>query len=106
MSETVPNGWETALIVHVFKRGDKTQIQNYRPISLLENFHKLFEKCSEMHIRKSMLPLELMQEGFQPQSGTLDQVACIEKNISHYVVEMLRQLFDFNRTSVKIKDKI
>ena len=141
---TVPCGWQKALIIPIFKKGDKTQIQNYRPIALLENFRKLFEKCLAMHVRNNMIPLEIMQGGFQPQRGTLDQIAClenimlsyrkvyrknpvvcfldikaaydtvdrsilydncIEKNISYHVVELLRQLFDFNRASVKIKEQ-
>lgn len=142
---TVPCGWQKALIIPIFKKGDKTQVQNYRPIALLENFRKLFEKCLAVHIRKTMVPLEILQGGFQPERGTLDQIAClenimlsyrkvyrrnpvvsfldiraaydtvdrsilydncIEKKISFHVVELLRQLFDFNRASVKIKEQI
>lgn len=38
-----PDTWKTAKIIPVFKKGDNTIIKNYRPISILCNFSKLFE---------------------------------------------------------------
>ena len=39
-----PNILKTAKICPIFKSGNKTDAQNYRPISLLPNFSKIFEK--------------------------------------------------------------
>ena len=38
-----PDIWKKAIICPVFKKGDVTDITNYRPISLLCNFAKVFE---------------------------------------------------------------
>ena len=39
-----PDSWKLANITPVFKKGDKQQIKNYRPISLLTISGKLLEK--------------------------------------------------------------
>lgn len=38
-----PEGLETALIKLLYKKGDKSKIDNYRPVSLLPVFSKIFE---------------------------------------------------------------
>ena len=37
--------WKQANVVPVFKKGEKTEVSNYRPISLLSCIGKVFEKC-------------------------------------------------------------
>jgi hypothetical protein len=38
-----PAIWKTARVVPVFKKGDRSCIENYRPVSICSNFSKLFE---------------------------------------------------------------
>jgi len=40
-----PNGWKKGNIVPILKKGDKSIVKNYRPVSLLPVLSKLFEKC-------------------------------------------------------------
>ena len=39
-----PDQLKTAKVVPVFKKGDKLLVSNYRPISLLSNLNKIYEK--------------------------------------------------------------
>jgi hypothetical protein len=39
-----PSVWKKAFLVPIFKKGDKSDIENYRPISILNAFSKIFEK--------------------------------------------------------------
>ena len=39
-----PDQLKTARVIPVFKKGDKLLVSNYRPISLLSNINKIFEK--------------------------------------------------------------
>ena len=40
-----PDSMKEAKIIPVFKTGDKLLMSNYRPISILSSFSKIFEKC-------------------------------------------------------------
>jgi hypothetical protein len=41
----LPNDWLTANVVPVFKKSDKQQVENYRPISLLCVCNKVMERA-------------------------------------------------------------
>ena len=42
-----PDRFKLAKVIPVFKKGDQSILQNYRPISLLSLFHKILEKLSD-----------------------------------------------------------
>ena len=43
-SGTVPDNFKVARVIPVFKKGSRTQQNNYRPISLLPIFNRILEK--------------------------------------------------------------
>ena len=49
-----PNSLKTARVVPIFKSGSKTDVANYRPISLLASFSKLYEKLMHRRIIEFM----------------------------------------------------
>jgi hypothetical protein len=40
---TFPFFWKQTAVVPLFKKGDSTSVSNYRPVSVLNNFSKIFE---------------------------------------------------------------
>lgn len=46
----VPDLWKTAIIKPVFKKGDKSNIKNYRPISLTCSLSKICERVVKFHL--------------------------------------------------------
>lgn len=40
-----PAGMKKAVVIPLFKKGDRRKLENYRPISLLPIYAKIFEKC-------------------------------------------------------------
>lgn len=42
-SSTFPSAWKTSRICSVYKSGPKTDVDNYRPLSILCNFSKVYE---------------------------------------------------------------
>jgi hypothetical protein len=45
-----PAAWKEAAVVPAFKRGNHATMSNYRPISILNNFSKLFEFIIHEHV--------------------------------------------------------
>ena len=78
-SGVFPNIWKVARVTSVFKTGSKTDLNNYRPISILSVFSKLIEKIAHDQVtgdqvstflkEKSML--SKCQHAFQKLHNTL-----------------------------------
>jgi len=70
---TVPDKLKIAKISPVFKNGDKLNVTNYRPISLLSNFAKILEKIVYVKLSKFLESNNLLsskQFGFRPSHST------------------------------------
>ena len=66
----IPSEWKLANVVPIFKKGDKTCVENYRPISLTCLVMKVFERI----VRDKLLLLtadliDARQHGFLPQKS-------------------------------------
>lgn len=72
-----PSAFKISIIVPIYKSGDKTDVKNYRPISLITNFTKIFEKVIKkrvvMYIDKYNIISE-KQYGFQQNKSTQDAI--------------------------------
>ena len=82
-SKQIPAEWRHATIVTLFKKGDPTLPDNYRPISLLAVGHKVFAALlhrrlinggAEDRMRES-------QYGFRPKRGTADALLLVRRMI-------------------------
>ena len=71
----VPKDWKCANIVAVFKKGNKEEVINYRPISLLSLVSKIAERCVFAHfyslIAGNIYPL---QHAFVKGRSTITQL--------------------------------
>ena len=76
-SSTFPVAWKKANVIPVYKKGDKTNINNYRPVSLLSIVAKIFErivfKYVYNHFRDNFV-LSVHQSGFLPGCSTETQL--------------------------------
>jgi hypothetical protein len=81
-TRTIPSSWKKILITPVFKKGDKSCVTNYRPISLTETLRKLFEGLI-LHTIKPLLDpfLDVAQSGFRANHSTVNQVACLNETL-------------------------
>ena len=80
---SLPADWKLAHIVPIHKKGDKDDIENYRPISLISIISKVFEKC----IRDELLLecqkfLHDSQHGFLPLKSCTTQLVPFSHDIS------------------------
>lgn len=67
-----PHNYRTAMVVPIFKKGDHTQTSNFRPISLITTFRKLYERCIQPVLLSSMPTLDVAQGGFRSSRGSVD----------------------------------
>ena len=85
--------WEAANVVPVYKKEDKCLVKNYRPISLLPIFAKVFERV----IYNSLFNYFLHNKLFTPsQSGFLPGDSCIAHLLS--IIHEIQSAFDDNPT--------
>ena len=70
-----PSPWKTALVAPVGKEGDRRDVRNYRPVSLLPVSSKLFEKCIFMDLYDFVRPkLNNLQFGFRRNRSAVAQI--------------------------------
>ena len=75
ISGKFPKQFKTSIITPIYKAGDKNKISNYRPISLINNFGKIAEKCIKTRLINFFKNNKIMNEhqyGFQEGKGTSD----------------------------------
>ena len=89
-----PEIWKRANVVPVHKTDDKSLVKNYRPISLLPIFGKIFEKV----IYNSLFNYFISNKRFTPsQSGFLPGDSCTAQLLS--IIHEIQTAFDENPTA-------
>ena len=76
----VPKKWKEANMIILFKKGNKRDLKNYRPISLLSNIYKLFTRVLTNRMENTLdrnQPRE--QAGFRSGFSTLDHLHTINQ---------------------------
>lgn len=71
----VPKVYKEAVITPIFKTGSKTDVTNYRPISVICNFAKILEKCIKHRLNLYLEDNNILndkQYGFRNYVGTND----------------------------------
>ena len=105
-NEKVPEAWNTATIIPIFKKGDKTKPVNYRGISLLDIGYKVFTNL----LNRRLVPYaeEIVgkyQCGFRRAKSTLDHIftigQIIEKNYE-FNVPTIALFIDFKQAYDRI----
>ena len=79
-----PSLWKTANITPIFKKGNKNDCTNYRPISLLSCTGKVFERCIHRHILQYLTTNNILtdsQSGFLPGDSTVNQLLSIYNSL-------------------------
>ena len=80
----LPRYLEKSNVIPAHKKNDKRLVNNYRPISLLPIFGKLFEKIISNRIYNFLLKEELLnpnQSGFRPSDSCINHLLAITHEI-------------------------
>ena len=87
-SDIFPFQWKMAKVVPAYKRDDKQNVKNYRPVSLLPIFGKVFERLiyNEMHsffIENDLISAN--QCGFKQGDSCINQLLSITHEIYQFM---------------------
>ena len=80
-----PAALKIGKIVPIWKNGEKNLVSNYRPISILSCFLKIYEKTIEKRLRMFLLKFSIPSEnqfGFQKKKSTYMAIASVVDEIS------------------------
>ena len=61
----IPQEWKTQIIIPIYKSNDRSLVNNYRPVSLLSNISKVFERLIYNNVSEHVLrTISSVQFGF------------------------------------------
>jgi len=86
-TKDIPSKWKVSRIIPIYKKGQKTNIENYRPISNLCSLAKVFEKVILQHIHdlEEEFTIDFSgqeQYGFKKKSSTVTAMLQIQAKIT------------------------
>jgi hypothetical protein len=87
----LPQQWKESIIVQIYKKGDKTDCNNYRGISLLSTAYKILSNI--LLVRLTPYINEVIgdhQCGFRRNRSTMDQI--------FYIRQILEKKWEYNGT--------
>jgi len=84
----IPPEFKHSIITPILKNGDKSNIKNYRPISNISTFAKIFEKCLKKRLVDFFEKYNILSEnqfGFRAELSTEDAVYELINKIYNYI---------------------
>ena len=79
-SQELPEEQLRARVVLIYKKGDTSKYENYRPISLLNSMYKIFAAIVQKRLAKTLdKHLQKTQFGFRKDKSTADAIHLIRR---------------------------
>ncbi len=97
-SGSIPREWSEAIVVPIYKNGDKTDPGNYRGISLLSTAYKIFESVLNKRLMawaEEMGQLPENQMGFRKGRGTRDGVYVLHTLVEQQLAKKRGKLYAY-----------
>ena len=83
MLRATPRSWNRANVAHIWKKkGDKEDVRQYRPISLISRLRMVFENMLRPHLERTVESfVDVAQGGFRRHRSTMDQILTLNEII-------------------------
>lgn len=81
----IPAAWKSTVAVLIYKKGDRADPSNYRPIFLSRTLYKLYAGCLTKRLLAWFMQNEILhpnQKGFMPYDGVLDHNYVLQTRIA------------------------
>lgn len=102
-NRTFPDKLKLSFITPLHKNGDKSNIINYRPISIISAISKIFEKIMYAHIYGSVTnSITPHQHGFTKSKSTISNLAEYVSYLSTNMAKKVDRLIQFPRISKRL----
>jgi len=88
VSGEVPADWKLANVTPIFKKGRKSSVANYRPVSLTVNLCKVFESIMRDNVIEHLEKYKLIkdtQHGFVRNRSCLTNLLVFMEEVTNYV---------------------
>jgi len=108
--EKLPEEWKESIIVPIQKKGDKTDCNNYRGISLLPSTYKILSKI--LLSRLTPYAKEVIEDhqcGFRRNRSTIDHIFCIRQILQkkwEYNEEVLQLFIDLKKAYDSVRREV
>ena len=97
---TFPALWKKTYITPVFKKGSRSDVKNYRPISKLCIFAKIFDKIVSRKLTSYFLDfVSVEQHGFLPSRSTISNLL----EYKEFIVESLSNKWQVDSVNIDLK---
>ena len=89
-ASTFPSIWKCGQVTALFKGGDRTDCNNYRPITVIPTFSKILERAVHQQLYEFLSANELLtpnQFGFRPKLSTVTTFAHFTASLEQFSFE-------------------
>ena len=94
-NQSIPKKWNNAIMILLFKKGDNTNLENYRPISLLSHLYKLYTRIITNRLENKLEFYQSREQaGFRSGYATADHLQCLKT--------LIEKTIEYNRPLVLI----
>ncbi|MBP1527199.1 MAG: hypothetical protein H9Q66_04685 [Spiroplasma ixodetis] len=107
INQDIPEQWKISEIILLYKKGNRKDIRNYRPISLSSNISKMFMKIIKNRIYNQLDTNQTPEQaGFRKNYSTIDHLQTMNQIIEkalEYQIEIHILFIDFQKAFDTIK---
>ena len=86
--QQIPSHWKNSTISMLFKKGDRKDLNNYRPISIISTICRLLDKIIRNRITNHIIKEKTIikqQSGFRKNRSTKDNLVFLTQKVSEAI---------------------